>query len=128
MAHWSCGVFVQLLWRTATSKEALNQICLNFAQIVSAVTKTLHLPHGKSEFARTSARFVPMVVRRYCTMYAANCGGGFVPRPIRPRTERRKELSIAHQPASSKRVHLKYIRAEIGEFASAVKDIAAHDR
>ncbi len=70
MAHWSCGVFVQLLWRTATSKEALNQICLNFAQIVSAVTKTLHLPHGKSEFARTSARFVPMVVRRYCTMYA----------------------------------------------------------
>lgn len=30
-----------------------------------------------------------------------NCGGGFVPRPIRPAAEQRPGVSRAHQPASS---------------------------
>jgi len=45
-----------------------------------------------------------------------NCGGGFAPRPIRPKNEWRPGLSIEKQPASTKRVHLSY----------SVDDIAAH--
>src|SRR5262249_8976310 len=30
-----------------------------------------------------------------------NCGGGFVPRPVRPSTERRKGVSLAQHPAST---------------------------
>jgi hypothetical protein len=45
-----------------------------------------------------------------------NCGGGFVPRPIRPVTEWRSGVSRVKQPASEQRVHLKY----------SVEDIAAH--
>ena len=45
-----------------------------------------------------------------------NCGGGFVPRPIRPATEWREGLSVAKRPPSSKRVHLSY----------GLEDIAAH--
>lgn len=52
-----------------------------------------------------------------------NCGGGFQPRPIRPATERRKGVSLAHQPASSTRVHLKYDRDEVARFAASVRDI-----
>ena len=42
-----------------------------------------------------------------------NCGGGFVPRPIRPATEWRPGLSVAKRPPSATRVHLSYTTAEI---------------
>ena len=45
-----------------------------------------------------------------------NCGGGFQPRPVRPATAWRPGVSVAHQPPSDKRVHLKH----------AAEDIAAH--
>src|SRR5258706_14910072 len=45
-----------------------------------------------------------------------NCGGGFVPRPIRPAREWRPGLSVAKRPPSDKRVHLSY----------SLDDIAAH--
>ena len=34
-----------------------------------------------------------------------NCGGGFVPRPIRPSTAWRPGVSLAHQPASTDHKH-----------------------
>ena len=37
-----------------------------------------------------------------------NCGGGFVPRPIRPANEWRPGVCVTKQPPSDKRVHLKY--------------------
>ncbi|HEY8875036.1 MAG TPA: DUF1272 domain-containing protein [Stellaceae bacterium] len=57
-----------------------------------------------------------------------NCGGGFVPRPIRPRTERRPGVSLGRQPASTKRVQLKYDRAELAEFARGVRGVKPEDR
>ena len=39
-----------------------------------------------------------------------NCGGGFAPRPIRPRIERRAGVCLGKQPASIKRVRLKWDR------------------
>lgn len=52
-----------------------------------------------------------------------NCGGGFVPRPIRPLIERRPGVSLAHQPASTKRVRAKRSAAEIAEFVRGVEDV-----
>lgn len=57
-----------------------------------------------------------------------NCGGGFCPRPIRPKVARRTGLSIEHQPASTKRVHTKYSLEELKDFAASAKDIAAEKR
>lgn len=57
-----------------------------------------------------------------------NCGGGLVPRPIRPATERRKGVSLAHQPASTERVFSRWSRAEIIEFANGIKHLRAGDR
>jgi hypothetical protein len=47
---------------------------------------------------------VELQLRNVCP----NCGGGFVPRPIRPRGEWRPGLSVAQRPPSDKRVHLSY--------------------
>lgn len=57
-----------------------------------------------------------------------NCGGGFSPRPIRPKTERRSGVSLSHQPASTKRVNTSYTIDEITEFANTAKDIMPVDR
>jgi hypothetical protein len=57
-----------------------------------------------------------------------NCGGGFVPRPIRPVTERRQGLSLAKRPASTERVYLSYEKDEIDRFARIVRDIPPESR
>jgi hypothetical protein len=57
-----------------------------------------------------------------------NCGGGFTPRPIRPAGEHRPGVGLAKQPASTQRVHLKYARTELAQFAAAVRSIAPEER
>ena len=57
-----------------------------------------------------------------------NCGGGFVPRPIRPSTERRKGVSLTRHPASTERKHLKYGKDDVAAFAATVREIPPHQR
>ena len=57
-----------------------------------------------------------------------NCGGGFTPRPIRPRTERRTGVSLAKQPASTTRVHLKFPIEDVAAFSRENRDIAPETR
>ena len=51
-----------------------------------------------------------------------------MPRPIRPRTERRKGISLAHHRASARRVHLRYEMQDIASFVERVKDIEPEHR
>lgn len=67
---------------------------------------------------------VETVLKNVCP----NCGGGFSPRPIRPKTERRPGVSLHHDPASTKRVHTSYSVDEITAFSDGVKDIKPEDR
>ena len=62
------------------------------------------------------------------TNVCPNCGGGFVKRPIRPGSERREGVSLAHHPASTQRVHTRYSEAQIGDFANRVKEIPSRNR
>lgn len=57
-----------------------------------------------------------------------NCGGGFVPRPIRPTTEWRPGLSLAKRPPSGKRAGLSYGLDEIAAFSARIARIAPEDR
>jgi uncharacterized protein len=57
-----------------------------------------------------------------------NCGGGFQPRPIRPRREWRPGLSLTHQPASTIRHHLAYNRDEIAAFSERLLSTPPHER
>jgi len=64
------------------------------------------------------------VLRNVCP----NCGGGFVPRPIRPKIARRKGVSLVHQPASTERVYTKYSLRELEEFSKDTMHIDPIDR
>ena len=57
-----------------------------------------------------------------------NCGGGFENRPIRPRTARRDGVSLAHQPASDKRVHARYNEQEIVGFSGPISPVSPEQR
>lgn len=52
-----------------------------------------------------------------------NCGGGFAPRPIRPRTARRSGVGLTHHPATSERHHLAWSEEELARFVASVRDI-----
>jgi len=57
-----------------------------------------------------------------------NCGGGFCPRPIRPKEARRDGVSLVHQPASEKRILSKYTAEEIDNFRRQFQDIDPKER
>jgi hypothetical protein len=52
-----------------------------------------------------------------------NCGGGFVPRPIRPATEWREGLSRFTRPPSQTRVHLSYSLDDIRAHSARIRDV-----
>jgi hypothetical protein len=57
-----------------------------------------------------------------------NCGGGFVPRPIRPATEWRPGVSVEKHPPSGKRVHLKYSYDDLAEHSARISNIPPEGR
>jgi len=70
------------------------------------------------------AHCVETVLHNVCP----NCSGGFVPRPIRPKTERRPGASLAKQPASTERKHLKWDRGTLAAFIETVRSIPPETR
>lgn len=57
-----------------------------------------------------------------------NCGGGFMPRPIRPKTAWRERVSLSYQPASTKRRSLKYDMSDIKAHIDRIKNIPPEER
>ena len=58
------------------------------------------------------------------------CGGGFAPRPIRPKTAFRSDLmlGLGHHPATTKRVHSKFTRTDIADHVTRIKSIPPGER
>jgi hypothetical protein len=57
-----------------------------------------------------------------------NCGGGFVPRPIRPTKEWRPGVCVTKHAPSDKRVHLKYSPEDIAAHCARVRDVGPEER
>ena len=57
-----------------------------------------------------------------------NCGGGFVPRPIRPAAEWRPGLSVVRQPPSAKRIYLSHSHADIAAHSERIRHIPPEGR
>jgi hypothetical protein len=72
--------------------------------------------------------FCAECVERVLHNVCPNCGGGFAPRPIRPKTEWRPGVGLAKQPPSAKRVHLKYDRAELPAHIARIRSIKPEER
>jgi len=71
-----------------------------------------------------SADCVETVLHNVCP----NCGGGFVPRPIRPALAHRDGTGLRHHPAGTKRRKLKWTTADITAFVAKRRDTPAEQR
>jgi hypothetical protein len=70
------------------------------------------------------ASCVQLVLHDVCP----NCGGGFVPRPIRPAGEWRPGTGLGNDPASAVRVHTTYSEDDLAEFSASLRDVPPHLR
>ena len=72
------------------------------------------------------AACVDGVLRNVCP----TCGGGFAPRPIRPKAALRagKNLGLGFHPASQTRVHTPFTDDDIRAHVDRIKDIAPDQR
>ena len=52
-----------------------------------------------------------------------NCGGGFVPRPIRPAQAWRDGTGLANDPPGTRRRHTPYSRAELAAFTAQLRAV-----
>ena len=88
------------------------------------------LPPGATDarICTYECTFCADCVERVLHNVCPNCGGGFVPRPIRPVREWRPGLSLAKRPASTERVHLEWDRVELAAFIASVRDIPPEER
>ena len=57
-----------------------------------------------------------------------NCGGGFVPRPIRPARAWRDGVSLGHDPASTTQKHRPVDPDRHADFADSIRAIPPQDR
>jgi uncharacterized protein len=57
-----------------------------------------------------------------------NCGGGFVPRPIRPSTRWKGENYLGHDPASTRERHRPVDAEAHARFAAPIRSIAPDRR
>lgn len=69
---------------------------------------------------------VETVLRNVCP----TCGGGFAPRPVRPRKAWRadKRLGLGHHPASEVRTNSKYSAEDIAEHVARIAGIPPDQR
>jgi hypothetical protein len=67
-------------------------------------------------------------VRVHLRNVCPNCGGGFAPRPVRPRAARRPGVGLEHHAAGTQRRHLKHSEADIERFVQTVADIPPEER
>jgi uncharacterized protein len=70
------------------------------------------------------AACVDQVLRNVCP----NCGGGFVPRPIRPAHAWRDGTGLVNDPPSPNRRHSPYTREQIAAFSATLRDTAPDGR
>jgi len=72
------------------------------------------------------ATCVEQVLHNVCP----TCGGGFVPRPIRPKGAYRDALTLGlgHQPAATTRKHSRWSEAEVRELCDSLADTPPEKR
>ena len=72
--------------------------------------------------------FCAACVERVLHNVCPNCGGGFVPRPVRPKTNWRGDNCLSNDPASTKVKHRPVDVVAHEKFAAAIRNIPPHQR
>lgn len=83
---------------------------------------------GNARICSYECTFCADCVETVLNNVCPNCGGGFVPRPIRPLTARRPGVSREYQKPSLQRVHSAFSREQMREFSRVAADLPPEER
>ena len=83
---------------------------------------------GDARICSYECTFCADCVETHLHNVCPNCGGGFVPRPIRPQNDWRPETGLRFDPPGTKRRHVKYSHEEITAFAAGIAAISPTER
>ncbi len=88
------------------------------------------LPPNSSEahICSYECTFCTTCVETVLANVCPNCGGGFVPRPVRPATNWRGDNFLGKNPASTTPKHRPVDSAAHARFAAKIKDIPPRER
>ncbi len=67
-------------------------------------------------------------VERVIFNVCPNCGGGFCPRPVRPRTNWKDDNYLGARPATTQVTHAPVDRAAHAKFAARIRELPAEKR
>lgn len=99
----------------------LRPICENCARDLPPESSEARICSFECTFCRAC---VEGVLGNVCP----NCGGGFVPRPVRPRKAWRPGVSLATRAAVTERKHKPVDAVAHREFAAPITAISPHER
>jgi uncharacterized protein len=85
-------------------------------------------PDADARICSYECTFCPECAEGPLQNVCPNCGGGFVPRPLRPRGEWRAGTGLAHDPPGTRRRSLGYSEAEIGELVERLAGVDPRER
>ena len=90
----------------------------------------LDLPPESSEarICTYECTFCASCVEQVLHDVCPNCGGGFVPRPVRPRSEWRPGVTLARHPAAIGEKHRPVDAEAHRRFAAPIAAVAPHER
>ena len=86
-------------------------------------------PHAASaRICSFECTFCAECVEKHLGNVCPNCGGGFVPRPLRPATNWKGDNYLGHDPASTRVKYRPVDPKTHAGFAAAIKSILPQDR
>ena len=106
---------------TAGGTWLVRPICENCAVALPPVATDAMICTFECTFCRDC---VEQVLGNVCS----NCGGGFCPRPVRPKTNWRGDNDLTHYPASTVPRHRPVDPDEHRQFAATVGALAPNER
>jgi hypothetical protein len=90
--------------------------------------KALPPESAEARICSYECTFCAGCVERVLANVCPNCGGGFVPRPVRPARDWKGGNFLGKDPASVRVKHRPVDAQAHARFADAIKDIAPEDR
>jgi hypothetical protein len=115
------------LVRSALALAVTRATCLTSDPRASTATKHCHPTHLK-RICTYECTFCATCVDAILGNVCPNCGGGFVPRPIRPATNWKGDNFLGKNPPSAKVKHRPFDPEAHALFAAAIKNIPPEKR
>ncbi len=85
-------------------------------------------PAADARICTYECTFCPDCAENHLMNVCPNCGGGFVPRPIRPAAAYREGTGLVNDPPGTRRRSLGYSEQEIADLVSRLRAVDPADR